>query len=603
MPLFIHPRVSQDRASRFLSAYGLLKKGTSLEQARDEFADFTRRMETLHPKTNLHTRSRLLDLHAENAGDGKESMLLLFAAVGIVLLITCTNVANLLLAKAVMREREMAIRISLGASQQRLIRQLITESLLLGIVGGLLGLAVARFGLDLFNLAVRENITRGAGFQPDWRVLAYGLVVSLLAGFIFGMAPAWHHSRVSLNESLKETGSNVSSSREKRRSQKILVGVEIALSVMLLIGAGLLMHSLWRVWQVDPGFQPERVIYAMLYPSRLQHATQEQVSAFYSQVLSRLESIPGVEKASLNWAVPMAGIGTSGGISRIAERPGIVLSTNSRIEAVGPGYFDTLRIPIKRGRDFSELDRKGAPLVAIINEAMAHRYWGNLDPIGSHLLDENELITVIGVVGNTHHSSLESPADPIYYFPFAQQRIRQWMFAVVRGSPGAAGLTGRIKQELQSMDATLFVDQPKLLEKSLRLTMTDRNKMLILIGSFALLALVLTLSGVYGVLSHFVAQRTREIGIRMAMGANAAALIRMVMRQALWTVMAGIAAGLMAAFALSRYFSGQLFGITREDPATYLGTALLFLLVTSTATYFPARRATRIDPVEALRAE
>ena len=177
------------------------------------------------------------------------------------------------------------------------------------------------------------------------------------------------------------------------------------------------------------------------------------------------------------------------------------------------------------------------------------------------------------------------------------------MFAVVRGSPGAAGLTGRIKQELQSMDATLFVDQPKLLEKSLRLTMTDRNKMLILIGSFALLALVLTLSGVYGVLSHFVAQRTREIGIRMAMGANAADLIRMVMRQALWTVMAGIAAGLMAAFALSRYFSGQLFGITREDPATYLGTALLFLLVTSTATYFPARRATRIDPVEALRAE
>ncbi len=603
MPLIQHSYIVQDRSARFIAAYGLIKKESSVAQARMEFADFTNRLETLYPKTNLHTRGQVLDLHSVLVGEGKNSLMLLFAAVGIVLLIACTNVANLLLAKATVREREMAIRVSLGASHWRLSRQMLTESLLLGVLGGLAGLLVARGGLYFFNLMVYQSAPTATEFQLDWRILAYALSVSLLTGLLFGLAPVWHNFGLNLNDSLKETGSNISSSLTKRRFQKILVWVEITLSMMLLVGAGLLMRSLWRLWQVNPRFKTDRVIYAMISASRLKHAKREQVAAFYSQIQSRLESIPGVEKASLNGAVPMSHTSTSVDITRIAEKPEVTLAARSRFEIVGTSYFDTLHIPLKRGRDFSPLDRYGAPRVMIINEAMARKYWGNLDPVGSHLLDEQEPITVVGVAGDTHSNSLEEPVEPIFYFPAAQTIMGQWMFAIVRGSPGATGLVERLKQELQSMDATLFVDQPKLLEKSLLSTITDRNEMLTMIGSFALLALLLTLTGIYGVLSHFVAQRTREIGIRIAMGADAGDLIRMVMKQALWIALIGVAAGIAAAFGLSRYIASHLYGVTKNDPATYIGTALLFLAVASVAAYIPARRATRVEPIEALRAE
>jgi putative ABC transport system permease protein len=603
IPLVPDPYMMQDRTARYLSAFGRLTSGETIKQALVEMTGINHRLELSYPKTNQNTRIELLDLHTAQAGKQKTVLVLLFAAVSMVLLITCANVTNLLLARAVAREKEMAVRTALGASRWRIIRQLLTENLLLGMAGGLTGLLVAHLGQDVINFTLYQSAPRNMGFQLDLRVVGYTLLISLVTGLLFGMAPAWHILRLHLNASLKETGWSISTSRGKRRFQKILVGGEITLSMALLVDAGLLFRSLWHVLQVDPGFRPERVVYIMIKPSRFHYANNEQKVAFYSSLQSRLESIPGVERASLSGSLPMSY--TSANIDGLHPEERSEVPGNERLmyESVGSGYFNTLGIPLRFGREFTPLDRYNAPSVAIINEALAQKYWGQANPVGRRLVGGRAPITVVGVVGNTHHSSLEMPAEPKLYLPYSQSNLHWWMFVVVRGRANVPDLPDRLRHELRSLDATLFVSQPTLLQKALRSTMNDRHEMLVLIGSFAFLALVLTTSGLYGMLANFVAQRIHEIGIRMALGAQSSNLIGSIMKQAGWIVLIGLAAGTSVSFSLSRYLSSQLFGVTENDSVTYVGVVLLFLVVAAIAAYVPARKATKVDPIVALRYE
>ncbi|HVN79332.1 MAG TPA: ABC transporter permease [Terriglobia bacterium] len=603
LPLIPEQYMLQDRAARYMAAFGRLKSGTTIQQARVEMTEINRRLESAYPQTNRNTRIQLQDLHNVEVGKQKTALVLLFVAVTMVLLITCANVANLLLARTATREKEMAVRSALGACRQRMIRQLLTESLLLGIAGGLAGLMAARVGQDILNSFLYQSPPKNLDFQLDWRMMGYTLLISSLTALLFGMAPIWHVLRMHLNESLKETGWSVSTSRRKRRFQRFLVGAEITLSMVLLIGVGLLLRSLWSLLGVDPGFRPERVTYIMIKPSRLHYANNAQKATFYTQIQERVESIPGVERASLSVSLPMSN--TSASIDGLHPEGRSDIPSEERVmyESIGPGYFETLGIPIRAGRDFIAPDRESTPRVAIVNEALARKYWGHANPVGTRLIGGDAPITVVGVVGDTHHSSLETPAEPKLYFPYAQSSLRWWMFVVVRGRAKMPDLPDRLRKELRALDASLFISQPTPLQTALRSTMTDRHEMLVLIGSFAILALILTTSGLYGMLTSFVAQRIQEVGIRMALGARPGNLIGMIMRHAGSIVLVGLSAGTALSFSLSRYISSQLFGVTKNDPLTYVGVALLFLVVAAIAAYLPARRATKVDPMVALRYE
>lgn len=601
---------AHERDAHFLSVIGRLKRGVTFSQAQSDIASITGRLEHDFPETNRGLGSSVIPLHTQIVGDVSRVLFILLGAVGFVLLIACTNVANLMLARATQRDREIAIRAAVGASRSRLIRQLLTESLLLSCVGGLAGLVVSVWAVDLFIKLSPGDIPRLSEASVDFRLLGFTLIVSLLTGVGFGLLPAFQATRANLNSSLKEGGTKASEGRQRRGARNILVVTEIALAQVLLVGAALLGISYLRVTQINPGFNPDRVLTAKIAPSTKKYPDPRSRAMFYTNVLEHLRSIPGVESAGMVMNLPLTGSSMNRGF-RVEGRPEPKPDENIAMDyqIISPDYFSTLQIPIQQGRGLTAADTENSERVIVINQAMARRYWPDEDPVGKRMAigessKETSWRTIIGVVGDVRHASLSEPAVPTAFISYRQD-LESWprMGFTIKAKNDAASLTSAVRRELAAIDPAQPVYAVEPLENLLRTSVAQRRFIMMLLASLAAIALALAVIGVYGVISFSVSERTQEIGIRMALGARAADVLRMVLGQGMRVTVIGIVLGLGAAVALTRLLSGLLFEVSATDPRTFVIVAGLLAVVALIACYIPARRATKVDPLVALRYE
>jgi putative ABC transport system permease protein len=599
-----------ERDAHFVSVIGRLRPGVTVSRAQSDIASITQRLEQDYPKTNSGLGSNVVPLHAQVVGDVRGMLFILLGAVGFVLLIACNNVANLMLARASQRDREIAIRTAVGASRLRLIRQLLTESLLLSIVGGLAGLIVSIWAVDLFVKLSPGDIPRLSEASVDLRLLGFTLLVSLVTGVGFGLLPAFQATRTNLNTSLKEGGTKSSEGRQRRGARNILVVTEIALAQVLLVGAALLAISYVRVTQIDPGFNPDRVLTAKIAPSRKTYPDPKSRSAFYTTVLEHLQSLPGVESAGMVMSLPLTGSSMNRGF-RVEGRPEPKADENVTMDfqIVSPGYFSTLQIPIKHGRGLTAADTESSERVIVINSAMARQYWPNEDPVGKRLAvgessKDTSWRTIVGVVSDNRHASLSEPPVPTAFIAYRQD-LESWprMGFVIKAKSDALSLTSAVRKELASIDRAQPVYAIEPMTNLLSTSVAQRRFIMLLLGSLSAIALTLAMVGVYGVISFSVSERTQEIGIRMALGAQAADVLKMVLGQGMSVTLIGIAIGLGAAFGLTRLLASLLFQVSPTDVRTFSVVAVVLGVVAFLACYIPARRATKVDPLVALRYE
>jgi putative ABC transport system permease protein len=599
-----------ERDAHFIRVIGRLRPGVTLSQAQSDISAITRKAELDFPKTNGGLGSNVVPLHAQVVGDVRGMLFILLGAVGFVLLIACTNVANLMLARATQRDREIAIRAAVGASRLSLIRQLLTESLLLSIAGGLAGLILSIWAVDLFVKLSPGDIPRLDEASVDLRLLGFTLLVSLLTGIGFGLLPAFQATRTNLNATLKEGARKVSEGRQRRAARNILVVTEIALAQVLLVGATLLAISYVRVTRIAPGFNPDRVLTAKIAPANKKYPDPRSRSAFYTAVLERLQNLPGIESAGMVMSVPLSGSSMNRGF-RVEGRPVPKADENVTMDfqIVSPGYFSTLEIPIKQGRGLSAADTESSERVIVINNAMARRYWPNEDPIGKRLMigessKDTSWRTIVGVVADNRHASLSEAPVPTAFIAYRQD-FESWprMGFVIKAKTDAAGLTSVVRRELGSIDPAqpLYAVEP--MENLLQTSVAQRRFIMLLLGSLSAIAVILAMVGVYGVISFSVSERTQEIGIRMALGARAVDVLRMVLSQGMRVTFIGIVIGLAAAFALTRLLSSLLFEVGPTDLRTFSIVGVLLGAAAFFACYVPARRATKVDPIIALRYE
>jgi putative ABC transport system permease protein len=535
-------------------------------------------------------------------GDQRQSYVMLFGAVGCVLLIACANIANLLLARFAGRRKEIAARVALGASRARVVRQLVTESMLMALLGGAVGVLLAQWALAAAVTLGANLIPRVVEIRLDPAALAFSLAVTLLTGLAIGLLPALQAARVNVNETLKEASRGSTGAGQRLRAS--LLVAEVSLSLVLLIAAGLLLTSFARLQRVEPGFNPEGVFTAqiVLPPQRYD---DEKLVAFYEQLYKRLATLPGSGSAALTDRVPLTGVQTPAPVAvkgrpvpPMSERP----SANRHL--VSPRYFSTLGIPIRAGRDFDERDSARVPHVAIINETFARRHFPGEDPIGRTLITGmGELASqIVGVVADVRSTGLNTPPEADYFLP-ALQRPETFTSILVRTNVAPAAMAPTVREALRAVDPDIPLLQPQALSTLIAQTIADRRLALMLLAGFAALALVLASLGVYSVMAHLVAVRTGEIGIRMALGASPRVVMRMVLGHARRLTLLGIALGIAGAFFVSRLMQQALFDVDPADPLIYAVVAAILLLVAEFASWLPARRATRIDPVIALRAE
>jgi predicted permease len=603
---------------RSLTAVARLKPGVTLAQAQSEMSAIAARLAEARPEFNREWTVSLVSLHEQVTGDVRLILLVLSGAVGLVLLIACANVANLLLASAARREHEMAIRTALGATRARLARQLLTESVLLALAGGALGLLMALWGVDLLLGLAPGGIPRVREIGIDSHVLVFTLLVSLLTGVVFGLAPAWQSSRGDLSVALKAAGKSSSLSFGGNRLRGALVVVEVALAVVLLVGAGLLMRSFVRLTSVDPGFGADNVLLADIPLSATRYREDHQVVQFYEEMFRRVRGLPGVEAAGTTHSLPLGGSDSNRPfIIADAPTPEPGKEPGASYRVISPEYFRALGIPLLRGRDFSETDNAGAPGVVMINQTLARRFWKDEDPIGKRLRQgavggESPWLTVIGVVGDVRHSGLDREPKPEMYFSYAQaaaqnsssiasNRRRITLAVRVKGNP--SDYADMVRGEISRIDKDQPVTGIRTLDETVARSVTPQRFNALLLGIFACLAVLLAMIGVYGVMSFAVAGRTREIGIRMALGARGADVMRMIVGQGMLLVLFGVGIGLAASFALTRLIANLLYGTSATDPVVFAAIAALLSLVALVACYIPARRATKIDPMNALRYE
>jgi putative ABC transport system permease protein len=602
--------LSNDRDIHIYSAVGRLKNGHTLSDAQAEMKAIAGRLSAAYPETNNGLSVNLIPLHTEIVGGVSSILFILLGAVAFVLAVACTNVANLLLAHATQRERELAIRLALGAGRWRLIRQMLTESLLLSLVGGTLGLLIAMWGVDLFVGLSPGDIPRLNEVGMDGRLLGFTLLVSLVTGLGFGLLPALQATRLDPQHALKEGGTKATEGGRRLRVRNLLVITEIALAQVLLIGAGLLIMSFLRLQAVEPGFNPSNLLTARLSLSVAKYSDQKKKLAFYNQLLERLQAVPGVRSAALVMNLPLSGSNMNRGfLVEGRPEPGPDENVTVDYQVITPGYFQTMEIPLERGRSFTDRDTEGAPRVAIINEIMARKYFPGEDPLGKRIAfgdptKEDAWRTIVGISGNVRHQSTSEPAFPGAYTPSAQDR-ESWprVALVVRTSGDPSGLAAAVRREMMAIDPGQPISNMQTMEQLMASSIKRPRFIMMLLGLLASIALALALVGIYGLMSYSITERTHEIGIRMALGAQARDVLRMVVGQGLKLIVIGIALGLTGAFALTRIMRSLLYGVSAIDPVTFAGVSLLLSVIALLACYIPARRATRVDPMEALRYE
>jgi putative ABC transport system permease protein len=601
--------VTNQRGAHFLRVIGRLKPNVTSEQAQSELNAIAARLEKQYPDTNTGKGVRLESALAALVGDVRPALLILLGAVACVLLIACANVANLLLARATGRHKEMAIRAALGASRLRVIRQLLTESVLLSLVGGALGLLLAVWWSDLLIALGKEDIPRAVKVGIDWRVLGFTAGVSIITGLIFGLFPAFHSSKTELVESLKDGGRGTSEGARRNRMRSTLVVGELAIAVVLLVAAGLLLQSLWRLQNTNSGLDPNNILTFNLSLPETKYEGVKQ-GQFFSDLKTRLESSPGVQGASSIFPLPLSGDRFS--ISfQIEGRPVPEKDEPSAdLFMTGVGYFHAMGIPVIKGRDFENRDQYGSTPVVIITEEFARQHFPGEDAIGKRiqpgiLTIEDDPTTwreIIGVVGNVRNRGLNTPPTPAYYLPQTQVPFSQMVVVVKTANDPHSLITG-VTKEVAAMDPDVPLFSVKTMTEYLSASVASPRFNTTLLTIFAGVALVLTLVGLYGVMSYSVAQRTNEIGIRLALGAQSRDVLLMIVRQGSFLILLGLGIGLLGAYAATRLISTLLFGVTAKDPMTFGVAAVLLALVALLACYIPAWRATKVDPLRALRYE
>lgn len=600
---------TQVRGFGMLAAVALLRPGVPLTQAASEMETITARLRQQYPDTNNRRFNRVVSLHTHLVGDTGPMLLLLFGAVSFVLLIACANVANLLLASAATRQKEMAIRTALGASRLRVIRQLLTESLMLAVAGGAVGLFLALWGVALMTKLLPHDFPRAGEIDLDWRVLAFTLFASILTGILFGLAPALQISKTDVQESLKESGRGSSGSRRHNRLRNLLIVGEVALSVVLLVGAGLLFRSFLQLQSVNTGFTPQQVLTVRLSPAGSNYRRDADYISFYSQAMQRVSSIPGVESVGAINTLPLDKGPTAG--FRIEGRPPQTPDKwpGGNYRTVSTDYFRTMNIPVVQGRAFNDRDTEAAPLVMIVNQALAKRDFpnesavgkrinlGNLDPKGQPVWFE-----IVGVAANVRSLELREEAMPEFYLSALQDSFTN-MFLVVRTSVEPTSLGASVRRAAADVDKSAAVSDVKTMDRIVSEAVTQPRFNLFLLGLFSGIALLLSAAGIYGVTAYSVTQRTHEFGIRMALGAQVGDVLKMILKQGMLLISVGVVVGLLASFALTRLLRSVLFGVTVTDPLTFVAITLLLTVVALLACYIPARRATKVDPLIALRYE
>ncbi|HEX7174993.1 MAG TPA: ABC transporter permease [Pyrinomonadaceae bacterium] len=591
-----------------LDAVARLKPGVTLEQAQAEMAAIAARIEEQNPVTNEGLSVSVSGLHKGLVGDYRQALLILLGVVGFVMLIACVNVANLLLARASARQKEISIRAALGAGRWRIVRQLITESLVLGLAGGALGLVLAVWGLELLLAAIPIEFPFWMKFNLDWRVLTFTAGVSLLTGVVFGIAPALQASKVDLNETLKEGGRSAAAGAGHGRVRSLLVVAEVALSLVLLIGAGLMMRSFLRLQHVNPGLNPENVLTMTVSLPRAKYKEQEKRPAFFGQLLERTRALPGVEAAGAASNLPLSG-SLWGRSLTVEGRPVLSVGEAPMINycVITPDYFRSMGIPIMTGRDISETDAKDALKVTVIDERLAREYWPEESAVGKRVRfgppESNEpWFTVVGVAGEVRHERLDRQTRKTVYVSY-QQIPEPQMTLTARTSSDPAALATAVRARVKELDPDQPVTNVRTMKEVVARSVWQPRLYAILFGVFAAVALVLASVGIYGVMSYAVSQRTHEIGIRMALGAQARDVLKMVLGQGLLLALIGIVIGLGAALALTRLMATLLYSVSASDPTTFAAIALLLMGVALLACYIPARRAMKVDPMVALRYE
>jgi predicted permease len=611
VPLNPSPDEAGRRMFHWVNVIGRLRPGVTVAQAQDEMTRLAQRLAAEYPEANAGGGIRVVPLHEEIIGPVQPVLWALLGAVGLVLLIACVNVANLLLARAEVRQKEIAVRLALGATRWRLLRQVLTESCILALVGGALGAILAQWGVSVILSRLPGTVLAGMpyfrGLSPNLGVLEFTLAISLLTGIVFGLVPALQASRLDLQDALKE-GTRTAGGTAQHRLRNVLVVSEIALSLVLLTGAGLLMKSLVRLLKVDPGFAAENLLTLEISIPANTYSEQKRNTNFVRQLLDRVQNLPGVQGAGLIDVTPLRGGGTSHFTieGRPAPPPGQKPEANGR--DVSPSYFRVMQIPLVRGRFFTDHDTADSPPALIINNTLADRLFPGQDPVGHRLIfnfGSGPIVTeIVGVVGDEKLGALDQKTTPVIYGPTFQSNETD-LTLIVRSSMDPQNLTSEIRSEIGNLDSAVLVSSAITVKKIISdsPSVFIRRFPALLIGVFAALAVLLSAVGIYGVLSYLVTQRTREIGVRMALGAQRGSILRLLLGEGMRLAALGIAIGLIVALGATRLLAGLLFGVLPTDPSVLLAVTGLIAIVTLAACSIPARRATQVDPMVALRYE
>src|ERR1700693_372616 len=604
----VYPAAAQARGVHFLRTYLRLKPGVTLAQAQSEMVRADESLAQAYPDYNQDRHRHLVPLLEKVVGDSRAPLLILFGAVGLVLMIACVNFANLLLARGASRQREIAIRSALGAGFQRLIAQMLVESTMLSLAGGAAGILLAQAGVKTLLALAPKNLPRLAGIGIDSRALALTLAVSIITGTVFGLLPAWSAARLNPGEGLKESGRTLVGSRTTLRMRRILVVSETVLAMMLLVGAGLLIRSFQRMHSVSPGFRPDNILTMRVDLPEARYEEAAKQRPFRARLLESLNSLPGVQAAMIS-ELPMSGdylthdLSIEGRPVKLGEEPEVQTRT------ILGDYFSVMGIPLVRGREFSGQDREDTPVVAVVNETFVRTFFPNQDPLGARIAWSRDKPgswkTIVGVVGDVKHFGLDQPEQPAVYDLYSQmdEAWKRWLSLAVHSPRDPGKLTRQVEAQIWALDRGIPPTAVLTMKDLMDASVTPRKFNLTLMMIFAAVALALAAIGIYGVVAYSVAQRTHELGVRVALGAQPRDIVRLVLGEGARLALLGAILGLAAAAALTRFMASLLFGVSIHDPLTFLAVGAILVCIAAAACCIPARRAMRVDPMVALRHE